>query len=389
MAWYEWAQPDLPCFFAPDRARSNSDFLQETLGTRFWERKSRSNPMLTLWDEKNPHAFLQLNALAEDLRLVAHKPGSAILLSDLRSRNAQESARHTVHTAALFERARVGSLVRFVEARNDTVPDYLVNLDGTAVAVEAKLVVTSTIEQAFGKVAMPEINRCIEALQGRPLQYFIVAVARDATAPPAPGSVAEVVAGLPSRAGVYEGDFPGFKFWAEASLGLGQFTEHREIHLIAPVHEKDHLRLKGPAKQASKQLRALPEAPASGILALGLARMHQPETVNAILGNEMRQGNFKGIAAVLLIKQGSHLAAPRRTVIDALEVRRNPAATHPIICQVPLRPIDLGVKLSEAEPPVLEKPAYVCAVTQGRVTNTAGGAALGLRRLDRIPRGMI
>ena len=68
------------------------------------------------------------------------------------------------------------------------------------------------------------------------------------------------------------------------------FTEQRLIYVLAPMHEKEYLRIRSPAKQASKQLRAAEHLGGPGMFALGLTHDQDPHNVISVLGNRMRAG---------------------------------------------------------------------------------------------------
>ena len=295
-----------------------------------------------------------------------------------------QSAHHTLHTAALFERAHQGAVLRFLEAKNDTTPDFIVDLNGITVPVEAKMVVSSSIGENFERTARNAADRILAILGERPESYEIVVVVKDATAHLDAAAVASATAELPSNEGSYQASFKEFKIWAQVCAGYFNFREHRTIHVVAPVHEKDHLRLKGPAKKASSQLRALPDVRTSGILALGLTGQHEPESVFAILHNEMNAGNYRGIASSLLIKTGTHLSGPRRSVIDSLEIRHNPRSPNPIDGAIPILSLDLCLNLSEVEPCGFSKPAYLHARAIGRIIDPKVPAGLHFQDIRRI-----
>jgi hypothetical protein len=384
MYWYEWAQHDLPSFFSPARAKDNADFLRQALTPRFIERRSRAHPLHKLWDTTGPDSFLQLNSLAEDLRLLVGKRGVQSVIEDFRAMSMEQSARHTIRTAALFERACSRALICFLDARNDTTPDYVVDVGGLKVPVEAKMVVTSTTDDAFQRSSQIAIDRIQAALSGRPQSYTVVVVVRDATEDIDTQALAAKIGGLPISAGSFSSSLPGCKIWAQVQSALPGITEHRSIQIYAPVHDKDHLRLKGPAKKASKQLRSAPGTGQAGILALGLAPQHEPEKVFAILNNEMNAGGYRGIAASLLIKSGTHIGHPRCTVVDLLEVRGNPQIPSPIAKAIAIRSIDLSAKLSEAEPSGFSKPVYARAMALGRINEPSANATVSLPAIKRI-----
>jgi hypothetical protein len=76
--WSIWWQTDLPCRFTPAEASVNLALLNDVLGES-WINKatgSRSNhPLGAEWATNGVNAFLQLNALADDIRLLRETAG--------------------------------------------------------------------------------------------------------------------------------------------------------------------------------------------------------------------------------------------------------------------------------------------------------------------------
>jgi hypothetical protein len=110
------------------------------------------------YKSRGAQSFLLLNTLAEDLRALRDVPGIDTVLHDLKRTATADSARHVIHGAALFARGKPSSVVRFLEQRSDTVPDFVLHLDDQDIAVEAKLLSQSEPEEAFGVCAMPIVN---------------------------------------------------------------------------------------------------------------------------------------------------------------------------------------------------------------------------------------
>ena len=163
MPWFEWSQSDLPCEFSDDRTQDNRRFLERILGDAFINGRGTdrgSHPLQNEWDNTGANSFIQVNALAEDLRLLDGKLGIAPVLHDLRDNHQCLPTWHLLHTAALFERARAGSVLEFVPADGHIAPDLVVDIAGDRVPVEAKLLTQSEDEVRFFAVA----NRIRQAL---------------------------------------------------------------------------------------------------------------------------------------------------------------------------------------------------------------------------------
>ena len=87
MTWLEWTQSDLPCRFSTGRARDNADYLKGLLSTflfgQYKDPQTSTNPLLGMWFTTGANAFLEMNSLAEDLRVIEKKQGMARVLKDL------------------------------------------------------------------------------------------------------------------------------------------------------------------------------------------------------------------------------------------------------------------------------------------------------------------
>jgi hypothetical protein len=342
---------------------------------------------LVAWDRATPNSYLELNALGEDLRLLIAKPGLDCVLRDVRDENTYFSARHTIRVAALFERSRSGSVLRFVDAKNAVAPDLIVSLAGTEIAVEAKLLMDSEAEAAFSVAARHIEDALQNATANMEADLGIYVLLHNALCSPKLEELIEAVLNAQLHDGRVH-KLSGFSIQIQRLAARVGVRQQREIGVLAPIHEEDYLRIRGPARQASKQLRESEIESASGILALGLG-VHCPNTVFSFLGQHMRSGRFRGIGAVLLSKAGVHLATPRRTVIDLLELRRNPYATVPLTAEVPLRPLDLGAKLTEVEPAVTDQPAYRFLTATATVTDPTKQPGVAIPDIRRIANALL
>ena len=102
--WTTWSADDLPCQFSTAQAVDNADLLASILPAEFHGRSGRQRKehrLLQAWDAAEPNAYLDLNALAEDLRLVHAKRGFHSVLRELIDPNSFSSARHTIRVSDL------------------------------------------------------------------------------------------------------------------------------------------------------------------------------------------------------------------------------------------------------------------------------------------------
>jgi integrase len=158
--WTTWWQTDMPCRFSQEESRANLAFLIDVLGED-WIKKAgtihSNHPLGTEWATNGAGAFLLLNALAEDIRLIRTVPGFSVVLDDLLDGKQCRAAWHVVRTAAMF--ARGGAPVcEFFEQTDVKVPDYVIQSKSEKINVEAKLLLSSDKEEAFTNFASPLLD---------------------------------------------------------------------------------------------------------------------------------------------------------------------------------------------------------------------------------------
>ncbi len=373
MPWYDWDQRDLPCMFSRERAQENRSFLENTLDGASL---AIDGPLQETWRTTGAGAFIEINWLAEDLRLLSCKPGASSVLHDLMVPRLSKPTWHTIHTAALFERARPGAVLNFVEARNEKAPDFIVGLHGERVSVEAKLLTSSIEEERFQTVA----KEIIEAFQTAvPPNTLAIVVLKQ----PVSANIAAHVADFcKDRLPLYADTIQMHRgttcnlLLEPISPPIG-ISAYRAQYVMAPVPDSENMRVIQRAKEAGKQLRAFPTTRDSGIVSIGLSDSQDSSGVFEHINERIRRGRFSGIAAVLLLKRRTLLDPPRRTTLDLLEVRKNPSATSPISEFIPLRPLDGAALLSHVEPLIGGVRAYRLGVATGRVVDPTQ-CAIGL-----------
>jgi hypothetical protein len=155
--WATWWQDDLPCRFSHDDAIRNRDFLVDLIGEgwlrKALQRHSSNHPLVLCWMTNRADAFLLLNALAEDARLLTSVPGFDQVLRDLKNGSQCLFSWHVIRAAAMFQRG--GAVVsKFYEQNGGSAPDFLVKLGPSDVNVEAKLLL-SDLDSTFSKYASP------------------------------------------------------------------------------------------------------------------------------------------------------------------------------------------------------------------------------------------
>jgi hypothetical protein len=380
MAWYDWNQSDLTCAFSPERATENRVFLENAFvglsPTPPTEVKTNADsPFQTTWQTTGAGAFLEINWLAEDLRLLIGVEGISSVLRDLTDRQLCHSTWHMLHTAALFERARPGAVLSFLESTDGETPDFLVQVDGQRVPVEAKLLTLSKDEERFvaeaRKIAGPLLSMV------SPNSIAVLAVKKPVRTDIAAAVLQFCRGHLPAYSGVARSHFgPLCNLFVEPMQSSPGIGNHRAYWILAPVPDTENLRVLQRAKKASRQLRSFPTARDSGIVSIGLSDSQDGCAVFERIGERVQKGRLSGIAAVLLLKKRTHLSPPRRTTFDLLEVRKNPNATSPIHGEIPLRPFDGAALLSQVEPSLGGIRAYRMGAAEGTIQGDGAGLYL-------------
>jgi len=370
MPWYDWYQTDLPCQYSQAEAAKAREYLQAILGSEFIAQQGAirtTHPLLKEWDTNGGNAFLQLNGLADDVRLLCDKPGIDKVLTDIREEQLCLPSWHLLHTAALFERARRGSVVEFLEGGDAERPDAIVDVAGSRLPLEAKLLTQSEDEERFGHTAQLIDDGVSTSHAGLklPTALYVILKQFDASSAAVIGVVKESITdyrgiSLSRRCNLCN----VFLSSIDAPSGLADF---RIFYVLAPVPDSENIRVLGRAKKASNQLRSLVSGALSGILSIGLNDNQDGAAVFDHIADRIRAGRFRGISGVLLVKRRTQLGPPQRVNVDLLEFRSNSSADQPLDSSVPLRPAGAAELLTRVEPPVGGIRAYRFGSSTGRV----------------------
>src|SRR5712692_10629737 len=176
--WTTWWQDDIRCRFSREDAARNCAFLIDLLG-REWLQKAlgpkSQHPVVSAWMANGANAFLLLNALAEDARLLVSVPRFGDVLKDLRHRKRCRPAWHVVRAAAMFQRAGV-AVTEFYEQTNEKIPDFSITFDSVEANVEAKLLTKSDVEDAFEEYAKPLLHRIFAEVMAKEAIYPAVTI---------------------------------------------------------------------------------------------------------------------------------------------------------------------------------------------------------------------
>jgi hypothetical protein len=377
MPWFDWSQDDLPCVFSRERTRSNQIFLQRVFRDfplAFARPESRNGHLQRLWHGNGAGDYIEINWLAEDLQLLQGKPGFFEIVRDLADMRLCLPTWHALHTAALFERARPAAVLELVVAGSSEVPDFIVDLEGARIPVEAKLLMQSDGEAAFYSLGERLIAELKGAEHGLPEAALTLIVIKSQAAD---CDLRALVRFCESQLARYAGVLMEVRsnacnLFVEPMSPPPGLANYRAVWVMTPVPETESLRVLQRARKASRQLRAFPATRNSGIMAIGLGHIHRGGEIFQHIDARVRAGRLSGIAAVLLSKRGPCFDPPIRTTVDILEVKTSPNATHPILGSVPLRPFANGVRMSEAEQSTGGIYAWRCGYVEGTPIDQTG-----------------
>ena len=385
--WTTWWQTDLPCRFSQTESCANSMFLTEVLGGSWIEKAvtTHSNhPVGTEWATNGAGAFLQLNALADDIRLIRTALGFNAVLDDLRDGKQCRAAWHVIRTAAMF--ARGGAPVcEFFPQTDVKVPDYVIRASSRQINVEAKLLLSSDKEETFINFASPLLDTILkQSMSAEAVHPPVTVVFTNPEQLPPAGAVLDTVSALlrdsnAARSRVVKSElFNVFLEPAPATTGL-----YRLCHLLCPRSENENLRVASRARAASHQLLSDMARKRPGIMWLGMTQHQDARSVYDLLMRKFRDAQYLGISIAILSLSGTHVERPRRTVVDYLLTISNPRAKFTLSARVPLKPLDLSPRLIDFQKTLRGVSAYRCAASEVRVQADTKGVFLpDIRRID-------
>ena len=367
--WSTWWQEDLPCFFSQQQTARNRDFLTETLG-QSWLQKAlgptSQHPLVIEWMTAGANSFLQLNALAEDIRILQSVRGLDAVLEDLRLGEQSLSTWHVLRAAAMF--CRAGARVdEFFAQSSVKVPDFSLSYHSVQANVEAKLLTTSEIEESFHEYAKPILDRIfVQIMNEERLHPPVSVIIKDALNLPVADEVIRSVEILLKHA-------PGqlrnrsFNIFVEAPLEVPT-TLYKRCYILCPRSNKEDLRVSTRIRDASHQLQAQGLSTVSGIACVGMTQQQDPIAVRGLLLRKFRDGQYSGVSAAILLLSGTHIQPPRRSVIDLFSTISNPKSHAPLPLPFPFKALDFMKRLEDHfnEPGI---PAYRVLASQIRKTD--------------------
>lgn len=347
--------------------------------------------MLRQWFSQDPTTFLVLNALAEDLRLLADVEGMQTIIGDLKNRARFEPTRHVVQSAALFARARKESVIRFFPQTSESLPDFEITIDGNTIAVEAKALLMSDIEQQVSRHA-ERLLQCIFAAALRPerqypIVYIVIKSAHSLPSIDLVGHVtnAAISAWSGARITAHAKLFNVFLDPAPPEIESGY--DYAVCNVLCPRSHKENLRVEGRSKVASNQLKSYTKGTRPGIFCLRVTDKQDSHFIAAQLQRRFAGNQNKALSGVILSRTGTHLTKPKRTVVNYLSAVINPNASVPLPNRVPLSPLGMTFDLLMASGPASEIPAYT--YSRGRASLRRDGPAIYIPSVRHVTREML
>ncbi len=385
--WTTWWQDDLPCRFSREDTVRNLAFLMDMIGAE-WLRKAlqpRSNhPLIAEWMTNGANAFLLLNALAEDARLLTSVPGFDEIVRDLRENKQCQPSWHVIRAAAMFQRGGA-AVSKFYDQSDERAPDFLIRFNSIEVNVEAKLLLESDLEDTFHEYAQPlGVRVFAEAMTEELVHPPVTIVLKSIATLPDYDEVVHAVSKLLHDAKLPPKNHRGahFNIFIDPPpVGNGLF---RQYHVLCPRSNKENLRVATRIKTASRQLLSERAAGHPGIFWLGVTRHQSAPFLRTMLMRKFDDGEYAGVSQVFLLQSGTHLEPPRRSVIDYGTQIVNSKSRTSLPVKIPVKPLDLVGELMALHGSEPGLPAYRVGAVQTRVGPGMPPLRLpDLRRVDQ------
>jgi len=383
--WTTWWQEDIPCRFSREDAARNCQFLTNILGPGWLQKAlapSGKHPLLSEWMTNGANAFLLLNALAEDTRLLASISGFDQILRDLRDGKRCLSAWHVIRGAAMFQRAGA-AVTSFYEQTDDPVPDFSIRFGSNEGNVEAKLLTKSDLEEEFEKYAKPlQETIFTEVMAQESVHPPVTIIVKDAHRLPDTMDIVHATASLlhDSKTPPRELRSDLFNiFVGSPPSGSGLF---RGCYILSPRSEKENFRVATRISKASQQLLSDLTSKRPGIFWLGMTRHQDPIYLRNLFVKRFAAGHYAGVSLAFLILSGTHLEPPRRSVIDYGSRIVNPKSRVALPSSIPVKPFDLLGDLITLYSSETGLPAYRVGAVETR--HAAGMPQLRLPDIRRV-----
>ena len=331
-----------------------------------------AHPIIQRWTGKGAGHYLELNGLAEDLRLLHFKPGFEHVLKDLKESQLCFSTWHMVHSAALFERANPGTVQLFFPQASESVPDFLLRFQSFDIPVEAKLLTKSDKEALFESWSAEIQRELFEKvlLENEFLPIVSLVVKSFDNVP----NVQEIIEAVSTSLHAYSG-IPLKASFAKCNVIVEPTTitpdtlsTHRALYIFCPRHPREDIRIEGRSKDASRQLRLhTTNENEAGLFSLGIGRLQNPHYISELLLRRFARSQYSNISLVLLLRTGTFMEPPKRSIIDFVETVTNVNSRSQMPGNLQLKSLGLSARLVTGVPPEPGIPAYRNMRAEGRI----------------------
>lgn len=394
--WPETWPPQVPSAFSSERARQNADYLEQCLGAA-WIRKgvARGAPhqFLQDWRWGGLEAFLRLNALAEDLRVLEGTAGLPSVLAELKTPKQSQPTSHTIHTAALFRRAG-NNVSRFYNPKNDSLPDFELQVQGDRIPAEAKQLTQSEPERLFSSHAslLQEALLNSVLIEGTNHPELRIVIKDGRHFPTTADIINAVREGLRARStnGASQHGFefrsPLFNAFLLAPPPFGDVTDAVSLQIVAPRDDKEDDRVERLLNKANKQLKRNTNGEEPALMCLALGRHQDPHAVAALIHHKFNNGDFRSTSGVILHSFANQEGPQPKTVVDLISYISNPNARRSVGA-ITLEGVGITGSLLDNTPIDATTSCYGVGIARGRIAGN--NATIGLSPLFRLPSSML
>ncbi|MFT6791758.1 MAG: hypothetical protein ACJA04_000971 [Cellvibrionaceae bacterium] len=394
--WTKWWQDDFPCEFDKAKTNKNNQYLIKLLGENWLKkrilRNHRCHPLLMRWLSNGCYSYLELNALAEDIRLIENKPNFKTILNGLKSKNTCIATWHVIHCAAMFERGEKCVVSRFHAQTSKTSPDFSLNIDGKYYPVECKRLIESDYEVEFNKYAKKLLTSIKSSiLTGKLIYPQISIVIKCYESLPEISRVTETIKeGMGKFQGQsIKGAFEQCNIFIDPqNLTKKDFSSHKSVYIFCPRSIKENTRVEGRIKSASKQLKQY-DSEISGLVCIGIGQHQDPYYIGDKLVERFKRGELRSVSGVILLRSGTFLGKPKYTVSDLTGMISNVNATMKLPRKnLKFRPLGMHGTLTD-DRNLNEVSSYRVASVEGTRVNLSSGTLLSAPNIKYIPKEML
>lgn len=383
--------------YTREQATANAELLCTALGAK-WLRRGSEGPqrfshlLLNAWASTSVRAFMQLNSLAEDLRVLSTADFLDVVVDDLKIEKECSAAWHALHAAALFGRTPGQKVVKFFPKNQTSAPDFLVQVGtGQLLAVEAKLLMQSEPELRFvtyGKgIQSLLFSRLLPLSRQHP---FVTVVVKDPeTLPRSDEVLANIEAALQQyrSSSVVKRSLSFNVFVDPTPLTATPFEAYRGLQVLAPRSPTENIRVLDRTKKAAKQLKALDNGRTPGIFCIGLTQHQDPHWLSTRLAERFGAGNYSGIASAILMAR-IDAGRPDEMLVDFAVPLHNPRAR---VSAPPfgLHSTGLFGQFSATAPKAIGVSAYQYSGVESRVGTSPGTGRLEVAAVGTLQPEML